>query len=413
MSNSKDQDAAGRKVGNPESIDKYFSVIRQSRLNPEINASSTSLNATRPVITPGKLVSPKDLYDSLSSYEKNNDLKSTLEIFAKAYEGIYNKQDQINTQLDEMSVSSDQLEEHVNAQITKLEDDLAMHKNVTEDKLLSLKVTADIRHSKHFLKIFIKNENRIKNINKLNARNEARKIFNELQLDLGNVVIVNAETRYEKRKLFGPLKFIKFIMVTFNDFVSAERLLLDFLKSNKADKGESSSSVATGMLFNNNYYLELPSTYEMRKVMSVCRELKSDEQVANAFYGSDSIRVYMKKDDPNDVDEIPKRFDVTNLHDVDRMRKKFVMKNADIPAKQLFNRDYWAKKKEKNNNINSVANNENAQQAKRRLEKSFEGITANKNAKKGKKSKNNSSTANNMSIDEVRSPNDNSTDRNQ
>ena len=98
--------------------------------------------------------------------------------------------------------------------------------------------------------------------------------------------------------------------------------------------------------FNNNYYLELPSSYEMRKVMSVCRELKTDENIANVFYAQDSVRVMMKKNDPNDKDEIPKKFDVTNLHEVDKMRKKFLMKNADIPAKQIFNRDYWAKKKQ-------------------------------------------------------------------
>jgi hypothetical protein len=134
------------------------------------------------------------------------------------------------------------------------------------------------------------------------------------------VQIVNAETRYERRNLFGPVRFIKHIVVTFNDFCTAERLLVEFIKRTKqADSNESlmDTSQESGKYFNNNnFYLELPSSFEMRKVMSVCRELKADENIANIYYAQDSIRVMMKKSDPNDKDEIPKKFDVTNLHEI-------------------------------------------------------------------------------------------------
>ena len=112
---------------------------------------------------------------------------------------------------------------------------------------------------------------------------------------------------------------------------------------------------------------------------------------------------------PGDENEIPKKFDVTCLHDVDKMRKKHHMKNAMIPAKQLYNKEYWARKKDIN--ISKRASNESIQ-GKRRLEQSFEGPTINSQAKKEKKNNNNSnsissSPTNNMSIDNLSSPNDN------
>jgi len=178
------------------------------------------------------------------------------------------------------------------------------------------------------------------------------------------------------------------MVVTFNDFCTAEKLFMDFIKSKgNNERTDESMHQSTSNFLSNKYYLELPSSFEMRKVMSVCKELKADENIASVFYASDCVRVIMKKNDPNDEKEIPKKFDVTNLHQVDKMRNKFVMKNADIPAKQLFNRDYWSKKKENIKKKNNVVNN-NGQQSKRRLENSFEGHTNNGNAKKGKKDSN-------------------------
>lgn len=338
------------------------------------------------------LVNPKDLFDSLKDCD-DKDIKSALQTFARAYESIYNKQictsskvNNLSEIINDVSLESKQLADHVNVQITKLEDDLAIHKDTTDDRLLSLKVTSDIRHSKQYLKIFMRNEERMKNINKVNVRNEAMKVLKEMELDLKNITIANAETRYERRSLFGPVRFIKHIVITFNDCVTAERLLVDFMKKSKNENDKNAQNNLLGTYYNNSYYLELPSTFEMRKVMSVCKELKSKENIASVFYGPESVRVIMKKEDPNDKDEIPKKFDVSNLHEVDKMRKKFFMKQADIPAKQLFNKDYWTKKKDMINDNSK----KKSQQSKRRLEKSFEGSSSNGNAKKGKnKSMNN------------------------
>lgn len=395
MSAAKGSDSQASIFSNQERIDHFFPTISSSTQK----STSTVINTAQSVIESSDSsrdsLNPKALFDSLEKIDKNEDIKSTLMNFAKAYECLYKSQEKMSSQIDninvvvsDISLSSSQLADHVNGQITKLEDDLAVHKDITEDRLLSLKVAADIRHSKHFLKIFMRDEKRMNDINKVNVRNEAKKVLNELGLDLRDVRIANAETRYERRSLFGPVRFIKHMVVTFNDFCTAEKLFMDFIKSKgNTERTDESMHQSTSNFLNKKYYLELPSSFEMRKVMSVCKELKADENIASVFYASDCVRVVMKKNDPNDEKEIPKKFDVTNLHQVDKMRNKFVMKNADIPAKQLFNRDYWSKKKENIKKKNNVVNN-NGQQSKRRLENSFEGHTNNGNAKKGKKDSN-------------------------
>jgi len=80
--------------------------------------------------------------------------------------------------------------------------------------------------------------------------------------------------------------------------------------------------------------------------MNICKELKSKEKIAKVFYGPDNVRAVMKKENENDEKEIPKRFDMSSFHHIDKMRKKFNMRNAEFPTKQIYGSDYWIKKKE-------------------------------------------------------------------
>jgi len=219
MSAAKGSDSQASISSNQERIDHFFPTISSSTQKSTSTVINTSQSVNESSDSSRDLLNPKVLFDSLEKIDKNNDIKSTLMNFAKAYECLYMRQEKMSSQIDninvvvsDISLSSSQLADHVNGQITKLEDDLAVHKDITEDRLLSLKVAADIRHSKHFLKIFMRDEKRMNDINKVNVRNEAKKVLNELGLDLRDVQIANAETRYERRNLFGPVRLTNIII---------------------------------------------------------------------------------------------------------------------------------------------------------------------------------------------------------
>lgn len=348
--------------------------------------SSTSIN-NNIKSTSTSVVDTESIYKAIDKLE-SSEVKATFQLMARALEQMHKSQVQVNSTVNDMiemvddcNAVSSELSEHVNTQLTKIEDELAVFKNVTEDKIMSVKVQADIRNSKHFLKIFSNDKNKMETITRVNAMVEAVRILEELGLDYGEARIVKAETKYERRNIFGSMKFLKHIVLTFNDFVTAEKVLFDHLSKKKemekADK-EASARSKTG-----KYHLEIPSTFEMRKLMSVCRELKNSENIAKVFYGPDCVRAVMKKENENDDEEIPKRFDMSNLHHVDKMRKKFKMKNLHLPSKQIFDSAYWSKKNEEAQGSNTGGNRKRS--TKRPLSKSFEKETGPANTKRDKK----------------------------
>ena len=202
-----------------QTILNAFAVQHQNQNIPSANMSNSSQNTPNDQgSTSRDSFNPTLLYQSIEKVEKIGDVKSTLLVFAKALENITGAQNSsncimksLNDVVEELSYASGQLTKHVNNQITKIEDDLAIHKNITDDKLMSLKVTSDIRHSKYFLKILMKDEKRMRSISKVNALTEASKILNELELSVGESRIVKAETRFEGRNIFGKMRFINFV----------------------------------------------------------------------------------------------------------------------------------------------------------------------------------------------------------
>ncbi|CAG9800215.1 unnamed protein product [Chironomus riparius] len=312
---------------------------------------STKINKSKGISGSSNTSKSKELIESLKCIENIQnveDVKASLLIMAKAIESLSCDQETSKSTLDNLTNDIDDLSEHVNYQLTSLEDNLAAHKNDSEDKLMALKVATDIRYSKHFLKIFVRDDKRMKDVTRINAIAEATKILNELKLSLGSSKIVSGETRFEKRNLFGPARFIKHIVVTFNDFVTAERILSDFLmmkkKNTKDSANKDGQNTFASSSLNDKYYLEIPSTYEMRKIMSVCRELKNEEDIEKIVYGPESVKAIMKRKNKDDTNEIPKKYEVRNFTQIDNMRKKFNMKFSDIPSKQIYTKEYWQKK---------------------------------------------------------------------
>jgi len=372
----------GKKGAKDKGVKPKSSSIRDAFASQCLNATSSNKNTE-------SVVDMESLHKAIDKLDGSSDVKETFLVMARALEQLQSQQVKVNSSVNEMTelvvdcnAMTNQLSEHVNTQLTKIEDDLAVFKNETEDKIMSVKVQADIRHSKHFLKIFSKDENKMETITKVNAMAEAMRILEELELSYGDARIVKAETKYERRNIFGSMKFLKYIVVTFNDFVTAERVLFDHL-SKKKEIEKSGTEVRTGS-GRGQYHLEIPSTFEMRKIMAVCRELKNSENIAKVFYGPDCVRAVMKKENENDEKEIPKKFDMSNLHHVDKMRKKFKMKNPHFPTKQMFNRDYWTKKNELANGSKNEGNNRNGF-GKRLLSKSFEAEMDPGNSKRDKK----------------------------
>lgn len=319
---------------------------------------------------------------TIDSIQNIIDVKSTLNLMMEVLNSLSNQQIDLKAESSGISKDVNDLTEHVNNQLTNIENDLAAHKNDTDDKLLALKVTADIRHSKYFLKIFARDDKRMKSVTKINAMSEANKILKELNLSINPAKIVGADTRFEKRNLFGPPRFIKLIVLTFNDFVTAEKILIEYLKGkNGNNKNEVNATendnvnTITSNLLKDKYYLELPSTFEMRKIMSVCKELKKEEGIEKVVFGADNVKAIMKKDNPNDKDEIPKKYEVNCFKQIDNMRKKFKMSDNDIPSKQIYTNDYWQQKR------NSETSRKNGK-SKRKLEKSYEQDTEAKRDRK-------------------------------
>lgn len=333
--------------------------------------------------------------ETIENIKNIEEVKSTLLLMAKSLESLASAQTSTGATTVQLTNDLEDLSAHVNNQITNLEDELAIHKSHTEDKLMSLKVTADIRYSKQFLKIFIKDDKRMKEVTRVNAAAEASKILHELKLSTGSSRIVKGETKYEKRNLFGTMKFIKYIVITFNDLVTAETVLADFLKQKRNDQGKSGKDkhdmVGSNSLYD-KYYLEIPSTFEMRKILAACRELKNEENIEKVVYGPSSIKTIMKKKNAEDDDEIPKKYEVTSYAEIDSMRKKFQMKNSEIPSKQIFTKDYWQKKRESTGKNNMTV--------KRRRDKSFDlGSTSSKRDKKDIKNNSNMNITSDQSMD--------------
>jgi len=337
-----------------------------------------------------ELTDPKILLQSLEKGDKSKDLKPTVSLIIEAYGKLLKAHNKLQSDYatmeenqKEQAASSSTFMDDVDSQMIKFDEDIAKLKDVMDDKITAIKVSTDIRYSKYFLKVFMKNDKRMKSINSMNVATESMKILNELKLDIGNSRLIKAETKFERRNLFGSQGFKKYVLMSFGDFVTAERLLRQHIACLKSKPAQSKEE--------EQFYLELPSTAEMRKIMATCRELKNEEDIASVTYSTDSIRVMMKKSNPADDSEIPKKYDVKNLHQIDNMRKKFGMKNSQISSKQIFNEDYWNKKRE------GPSNNRKPYQAshmgavpKRKLNTSADAMLLNDIENKEKKQRSNS-----------------------
>ena len=168
--------------------------------------------------------------------------------------------------------------------------------------------------------------------------------------------------------------------MSFNDFTTAERLLRQYIAQTK---NSPSSQATSHKSYIRDFYLELPSTIEMRKIFSVCKELQKVDNISSVTYTEDAVRVIMKKENTTDESEIPKKYDVKNYYQIDKMRNKFKMKNAHLPSKQVFGRDYWIKKREESAQASQVSN---SMRSKRRHDNSMD-VSNSENDQQDKKKK--------------------------
>jgi hypothetical protein len=93
-----------------------------------------------------------------------------------------------------------------------------------------------------------------------------------------------------------------------------------------------------------DYIFAHPTSYDINKIQNICNELRLDGTVSKVFLGDDSIKVTLNKNNPNDVNELPRKVHVRNFSDVDKLRREVAAKNSEISTRIFYNKDYWARK---------------------------------------------------------------------
>lgn len=292
-------------------------------------------------LTKHVIVDPVELKASFDSYKQTGDISTMLSVMVDAYSSLANSAQtnddnctKIAQALDENSVMLHNTADHLNDEYMQLSNKHYEYVESNENDKLEMKVKADIRYFKSQMIIYLKNDERLKTITNDAAVHEANQIISECGLSLEKAYISKAVILSGMKKINNVNKFVKYLYVYFSDTFTAERLMMEMIHKNKKSSNPKQP----------NFIFTQPSSYDINRVKNICNELRQDGSISKVFFGDDSIKVTLNKQNPNDKNEVAKKFHVRTFSDIDTLRNKVRAKNFKIPTKMYYNKDYWNKK---------------------------------------------------------------------
>jgi len=290
-------------------------------------------------LTKPRIITQNELETSLASMVGSGDVSKMLSVIVNAYGSLAKAIDtnfinctKIAESMDENADSILKITDQLNDNVENLSRKHHEYVNSNENDKQQLKLKTDIRYYKSQMIIYLKNDDILKSWQD-NCIPIAEKIIKDQGLHLGRAYITKAIVLSGMKKINNNNKLTKYLYIHFSDSFTSERLIMDMIKKNK-----NSNSSSPDVIFSQ------PSSYDIRRLQSICHDLKSESSVSKVFLGDDAIKVTLNKKNDDDPNEKPKKVHVRNFADLDKLRKDVMSKNCNVSTRTYYNSEYWTKK---------------------------------------------------------------------
>jgi len=352
------------KTNDSNKIFNYLNMQKATTSNNNINTQTFNVEecnipeATSSLKKP-QIVPPKDLEDSLKPLRGSGNVDEMISLVLNAYSSLAEAVDlnfancsTIAEIMDENALAAQSANDQLNDDIVEQSKKHQKYVEQNENDKQEMKLKADIRYYKSQMIIYIKNDNMLKTISDTDAAVTAEKIIKEQGLSLRRAYITKAIILSGMKKINKVNKFIKYLYIHLSDSFTSERLIAEMIAKNKNSANHTNPEVI----------FTQPSSYDINKIKRICHELQSDKSVNKVFLGEDSIKVTLNKNNPDDVNEKPKKIHVRNFSDLDKLRKDVSAKNSHINSRVFYNKDYWNQKYGNDTNAKSQTEKRKAEE---------------------------------------------------
>lgn len=361
-----ERNGSGKPTENPANTNDGFSVDEG-----EFNKINDNL------IKP-QIITQNELQTTLNSMVGSGDVGKMLSVIVNAYGSLakavdtnFNNCTKIAESMDENADSILKITDQLNDNVENLSRKHHEYVNTNENDKQQLKLKTDIRYYKSQMIIYLKNDDILKSWQD-NYISIAEKIIKDQSLHLGRAYITKAIVLSGMKKINNMNKYTKYLYIHFSDCFTSERLIMEMIKKNK---NENSSS--PDVIFSQ------PSSYDIRRLKSICHDLQSEGSVSKVYLGDDAIKVTLNKKNADDPNEKPKKVHVRNFADLDKLRNDVRSKNCNVSTRTYYNSEYWAKK-----------NHHSGTKRRRKSEDDFQSQPTSSNSKKQKRFLPNPATTN-------------------
>jgi hypothetical protein len=333
-----------KKVNKDNSLANFLTSVRADKRPIESMADDDEahlvedceVKLSKPLLKKAKLFDESRLKTTMDDFKRDKDTTKVLRVLVEACTSLIHAQKITGENCNVISESADQNSTQLQEYIDQVQDNVSCASNdlqnyvvQNEEDKLEIRVKMDTRNSKQFMTIFPKDDSRLSSLNDTNVAREAENIITSKGLSLGKAYIANAFILTGMKKINGQQKFVKYIHCQFNDNATSERLVSEMVKINKSKANETP-----------DYFFCVPTTYDMRKVMNICNELRNSGLVARTYYAEDSVKVLLPAVDGAK----PKRVFVRNHNDIDKLRDLVKDPNVKTASRVFYNKDYWSQK---------------------------------------------------------------------
>lgn len=287
-----------------------------------------------------KIIDQSELQKSLDALSGSKDVNKMFSVLLNAYSTLANAVDsnfaacsKIAQSVDDNNEAFLKITDQLNDNVENLSRKHHEYVHSNENDKQQLKVKTDLRFYKSQMIIYLKNDDILKS-DLDNCMPIAEKIIKDQGLSLGRAYITKAIILSGLKKINNINKCTKYLYIHFSDSFTSERLIMEMITKNR--NGQKGSP---------DVFFSQPSSYDIRKLSSICHDLRSDGSVSKVFHGDDAIKVTLHKKDPLDPNEKVKKVHVRNFADLDKLRKDVGSKSCNISTRTFYNKEYWTHKK--------------------------------------------------------------------
>lgn len=164
-------------------------------------------------------------------------------------------------------------------------------------------------------------------------KNKCLNILDAMNIKFNKFDICDVSLQSARRRFGDSTRTVKFLKVKFNGTTWAGKILTQIIKANNKLKNEQGDI---------KYIAEIPNCRNVWKLKRICLELKKDGIISNVHVNDNGLAVVYKYGEEN------KKYTVTNLSDIDRLRKLLQVEDQHIPVSVKYSESFWKAKFERN-----------------------------------------------------------------